>query len=105
MTGVGYMKLAVAALVALVGGPAVAQHRHAPHQHHPQQQPYLGMQQRALKALSEQQIADLKAGRGMGLALAAELNGYPGPIHVLELKDRLGLSAEQAQHVQHRPFC
>ena len=31
----------------------------------------------------------------MGLAMAAELNGYPGPIHVLELADRLGLTADQ----------
>lgn len=31
----------------------------------------------------------------MGLALAAELNGYPGPMHVLELAERLGLSSEQ----------
>jgi hypothetical protein len=58
-------------------------------------QPYTGMEQRTVKALSEQQIADLKAGRGMGLALPAELNGYPGPAHVLENADALGLSAEQ----------
>ena len=47
------------------------------------QSPYAGMQARPVKALSDQQIADLKAGRGMGLALPAELNGYPGPSHVL----------------------
>src|SRR2546422_11498799 len=58
-------------------------------------QPYSGMQTRDVKALSEEQIADLKAGRGMGLALAAELNGFPGPIHVLELADKLGLTVEQ----------
>ena len=57
------------------------------------QSPYAGMQARSIKALSEQQIADLKAGRGMGLALAAELNGYPGPAHVLEVADQLGLSS------------
>jgi hypothetical protein len=39
------------------------------------QQPYAGLEVRAIKALSEQQIADLRAGRGMSLALAAELNG------------------------------
>ena len=54
------------------------------------QSPYSGMQSRPIKALSEQQIADLRAGRGMGLALPAELNGYPGPVHVLELADKLG---------------
>jgi hypothetical protein len=42
-------------------------------------QPYSGMQSRPIKALSDQTVADLRAGRGMGLALAAELNGYPGP--------------------------
>jgi hypothetical protein len=64
------------------------------------QSPYAGMQKRNIKALSESQINDLQAGRGMGLALAAELNGYPGPIHVLELADKLGLSAEQRGKVE-----
>ena len=64
------------------------------------QAPYAGMQARSIKALSEQQIADLKAGRGMGLALPAELNGYPGPAHVLELSDQLALSAQQKARVQ-----
>jgi dienelactone hydrolase len=47
------------------------------------------MQARPIKAPSDQQIADLQAGRGMGLALPAELNGYPGPSHLLELSDKL----------------
>ncbi len=64
------------------------------------QTPYAGMQTRPIKALSEQQVADLQVGRGMGLALAAELNGYPGPSHVLELADKLSLSAEQRDAVQ-----
>jgi Spy/CpxP family protein refolding chaperone len=62
-------------------------------------QPYAGLQGRPVKALSDQQIADLKAGRGMGLALAAELNGYPGPMHVLELASPLGLSDDQRAKV------
>ena len=64
------------------------------------QTPYTGMQTRSIKALSEQQVADLGAGRGMGLALAAELNGYPGPAHVLELADKLDLSQEQRASIQ-----
>ncbi len=36
----------------------------------------------------------------MGLALAAELNGYPGPRHVLDLADKLELSAEQKERMQ-----
>jgi hypothetical protein len=58
------------------------------------------MQTRPIKALSEQQVADLKVGRGMGLALAAELNGYPGPSHVLELADKLDLSADQRTSIK-----
>jgi len=64
------------------------------------QSPYAGMQTRPIKALSAQQIDDLKAGRGMGLALAAELNGYPGPAHVLELSEKLALSAAQRERIQ-----
>jgi hypothetical protein len=64
------------------------------------QTPYAGMQARPIKALSEQQIADLGAGRGMGMALAAELNGYPGPSHVLELADKLELTADQRVRIQ-----
>ncbi|MEA2953491.1 MAG: hypothetical protein QOJ96_3011 [Alphaproteobacteria bacterium] len=62
--------------------------------------PYAGMQTRAIKALSEQQISDLRAGRGMSMALPAELNGYPGPIHVLEHADVLALTADQLQRTQ-----
>jgi hypothetical protein len=69
------MKLWITALLTLLVAPAMAQeHQHA-------HGPYAGLQQRGVKALSDQQIADLRAGKGMGLALAAELNGYPGPIH------------------------
>jgi Spy/CpxP family protein refolding chaperone len=64
------------------------------------QTPYAGMQARTIKALSSQQIADLRAGRGMGLALPAELNGYPGPSHLLELADRIGLTDEQRQAIR-----
>ena len=64
------------------------------------QTPYAGLQTRPIKALSDQQVADLKAGRGMGLALAAELNGYPGPSHLLELAVQLGLSDPQKTRIQ-----
>jgi hypothetical protein len=85
----------VAALL-LVSGTAQAQHHHGQHG----SSPYAGSEARAIKALSEQQVADLQAGRGMGLALAAELNGYPGPMHVLELADRIGLATDQRRAVQ-----
>ena len=62
-------------------------------------QPYAGLQGREIKSLSKQQIADMRAGKGMSLALAAELNGYPGPSHVLELADRLELTNEQRTRI------
>jgi Spy/CpxP family protein refolding chaperone len=79
--------VAAAAALLLGGGPAQAQ---VP-------QPYGGLEKRPLKALSEQQVADLEAGRGMGMALAAELNGYPGPLHVLEFAGPLGLTPAQRE--------
>jgi Spy/CpxP family protein refolding chaperone len=82
-----YAWLAVAMAFVLTSGGAIAQ------------SPYAGMQARTVKALSDQQIADLKAGRGMGLALAAELNGYPGPAHLLELADQLSLTESQRAEV------
>jgi len=63
-------------------------------------QPYAGLQTRPLKALSNQEVADLQAGRGMGLALAGELNGYPGPKHVLDLAEELNLTARQRARTQ-----
>jgi len=59
------------------------------------EQPYAGMESRTIKTLSDQQIADLKAGNGMSLALAGELNGYPGPRHAIDLAEQLHLSPDQ----------
>lgn len=57
--------------------------------------PYAGFGQRAAAALGAEEVGDLRAGRGMGFALPAEVNGYPGPLHALELADRLSLSPMQ----------
>jgi Spy/CpxP family protein refolding chaperone len=83
-------RTASALVLALLAAPALAQNH----------QPYAGLQHRPVKALSDQQIEDLRAGRGMGLALAAELNGYPGPTHVLEHADALRLTADQRQRTE-----
>ena len=57
--------------------------------------PYASEQFRTIKSLSQQEVADYLSGKGMGFAKAAELNGYPGPAHVLELAEKLGLSPTQ----------
>lgn len=76
-------------LIIALGGSALA----APHQHAPS--PYAGHERREVAALSEQEIADLRSGAGMAMALPAELNGYPGPRHVLDLADALTLTSAQ----------
>jgi hypothetical protein len=81
----------VAALLFAATQSFAQAHDHQAHQ----AQSYSGMQGREIKALSAEEIEQLRSGAGMGLALAAELNGYPGPKHVLELGEELGLTDEQ----------
>ena len=57
--------------------------------------PYAGGESRAVKSLSADDVAELRRGGGWGLAKAAELNGMPGPFHLLELKDEIPLTREQ----------
>ena len=57
--------------------------------------PYAGQGSRDIKALSPDEVSGLISGKGMGFARAAELNGFAGPAHVLELAGELHLSAEQ----------
>lgn len=57
--------------------------------------PYVGQEVRDIKALSPDDVNAYLSGKGMGLAKAAELNGYAGPAHVLELAAPLALTPEQ----------
>jgi hypothetical protein len=82
--------MAIIAALAAFTGAALAQHGgHGP------ASPYAGEQTRAIKSLSQDDIAELRRGGGWGLAKAAELNGVPGPAHLLELKDDIPLNEEQ----------
>ncbi len=83
------MKVVVATLLVLMGsaGTPYAQHQHG--------SGYAAMTARPIKALSEEQVTQLREGRGMGLSLPAELNSYPGPMHALELADLLQLTPDQ----------
>jgi Spy/CpxP family protein refolding chaperone len=83
--------LAASSFAALSAAPGVAQNA--------QPSPYAGEESRAIKALSQDEMTALRQGTGMGLARPAELNGYPGPRHVLDMGEALGLSAEQRQAI------
>ena len=56
---------------------------------------YAGEERREIKSLSAEEVDALLHGRGMGLAKAAELNHYPGPLHALELAAELQLTPGQ----------
>lgn len=62
--------------------------------------PYVDFQSREIKALSEADVRGYREGAGMSLALAGELNGYPGPRHVLELAEKLELTSDQRTKVE-----
>ncbi|WP_299507602.1 hypothetical protein [uncultured Roseobacter sp.] len=81
-------------LLAFLTAPIAAASIAAAEESH---QPYQGFETREITSLSEQDIDALRGGSGWGLALPAELNGFPGPAHVLELADELGLSESQEQ--------
>jgi Spy/CpxP family protein refolding chaperone len=85
------MKRFLPALAALACGAAFAQHTH---------QPYAGQEAREIKALSAEEVEQYLSGAGAGRAKPAELNRHPGPAHVLELADRLELTAAQRAETQ-----
>lgn len=62
--------------------------------------PYAGQQGSSVRGLTEEEIATLRSGTGMGLARPGEINGYPGPRHVLDLADELGLSDDQRMAIR-----
>ena len=64
------------------------------------QSPYAGQRDAPIKALLPEEQSALRAGQGLGFAMAAELNGYPGPKHVLELAEQLELSDDQRRATQ-----
>ncbi|MBW2392551.1 MAG: hypothetical protein JRE83_04425 [Deltaproteobacteria bacterium] len=67
---------------------------------HSHKSKYAGEEKREIKSLSETDIEELKNGKGWGLAKAAELNGVPGPVHLLEMKEEIDLSAKQIRAIE-----
>ena len=65
-----------------------AQHDHA-------HSPYADLVVDSAATVPAEEAAQLRAGEGMGFALVAELNQYPGPKHAVELAVQLALSDEQ----------
>lgn len=88
---------AVAGLLLAVPAGAAAQH--AGHMQHGTRSEHADKVGRAIKALAPERVDALLAGEGAGYALPAELNRYPGPRHVLDMAEELGLDDDQARQV------
>jgi len=70
------------------------------HNHQAMMSPYAGDQKRDIKSLSDAEIKGLLAGEGVGFAMPAELNHYPGPRHVLDMAGNLKLRPDQETAIQ-----
>jgi len=84
------MTAVIVMVLAMLGGKSLAS----------ESSPYAGEEAREIKSLSKAEVEGLLSGKGMGYAKAAELNGYPGPAHVLELSEELSLSGDQRKETE-----
>ncbi|MTI89128.1 MAG: hypothetical protein FH748_14320 [Balneolaceae bacterium] len=71
------------------------EHHHAKHEVQVNSQQY-----ETIKSLSQQDIQELLQGKGRGYAKAAELNGMPGPRHVLDMEDQIKLNDDQKKQIE-----
>jgi Spy/CpxP family protein refolding chaperone len=95
------------AMSTLVAGDAQAQHSapgHHPAATHDHSHQAAAQGGRAghdfAQACAQEFDSVVRDGRGFGMAFVADQNGYPGPLHVLELKERLALTPEQQHRMQ-----
>ena len=64
---------------------------------------YAGLEKRTIKSISDEDLIALRKGQSGifgGLGLSAELNNFPGPMHVLRFEHELKLSDEQRKKIQ-----
>lgn len=64
--------------------------------------PYAVLRGTAATGLLPEEVEGLVSGKGMALALAAEVNGYPGPRHVLDATEsgQLALQPDQRATIE-----
>jgi Spy/CpxP family protein refolding chaperone len=101
-TGGAFLALAVAAALAAAAEPAAHSHKPETAAQAPLVSPYVGEGDARATGLLPEEVEGLAKGSGMAMALPAELNGYPGPRHVLDAADagQLPLRPEQREAVQ-----
>jgi len=89
------MVLSLGTLVAAGPATLLAQTHHT-------RSPYAGQfsPSAPIRALSPEEVRQIAAGEGAGMAKAAELNGVPGPRHVLDMASGLDLTPAQRGKIQ-----
>lgn len=85
-------------ILAVFAGIVLGRLWHNPAQ--TERSPYVAQLDSSIRGLSPQEVDDLLNGRGAGYARTAELNSYPGPRHVLDLKQNLHLTTEQTEQIE-----
>jgi Spy/CpxP family protein refolding chaperone len=103
MKSIGCSLLCVICIFLLISGfPSIAQDKDDHNRTANLLSPYIGQEAREIRTLSEEDIHQLQNGEGWGLAKAAELNGYPGPAHLLEMADQgiIHISGEQLDQIR-----
>lgn len=88
------------AMASAGAGTSYAQHAHGTHRPAGPGANYAGQDARHVASLSAEEQEGFLQGRGMGLARAAEFNGFPGPMHILELADQLALTPHQRHQIE-----
>ena len=94
-----YVLIAVAISTASSIKALAQQHQHR-EQHNDLRSPYVEQLDSPVRGLSSSEVDNLLNGRGAGYARMAELNGYPGLRHVLDLSSELNLSAQQTEEIE-----
>jgi len=61
---------------------------------------YVSLLDSEIRGLDQDTIEGYLTGKGLGQALPAELNGYPGPRHTIDMAEEMELTDEQLAQVQ-----
>ena len=95
-----YFSFFLGCSLAAVNLTALAQQHQHSNEHLETTSPYVEQLDSPVKGLSSEEVDELLNGKGAGYARMAELNGYPGPRHLLDLSSQLNLSAQQTKEIQ-----
>ena len=96
-----YLFIGIAIYLISITSVSAQQHQHSEqHNNNNFRSPYVEQLDSPVRGLSSSEVDNLLNGKGAGYARTAELNGYPGLRHVLDLSSQLNLSSKQETEIQ-----